>query len=131
MWRAGSGGIQQSERKPNVTDSSISSSHPGWCDPRFCRESDIDVHHRSAPTVLPLVDHVWRLSLLRCDEAVEHGGLELGEPELHAVLSDARVSHPVVQVSMLVDEVPEVCAALMRQYHRAQMLTAAQKRAAS
>jgi hypothetical protein len=35
----------------------MQSIHPGWCDPRYCRFTDIDVQHRPMPTLLTTCDH--------------------------------------------------------------------------
>jgi hypothetical protein len=42
--------------------------HPGWCDPRYCRVTDIDIQHRSMPTLPTTCDHEWWFTLARADE---------------------------------------------------------------
>ncbi|MDQ2790178.1 MAG: hypothetical protein M3Y73_10855, partial [Actinomycetota bacterium] len=44
--------------------------HPGWCDPRYCRFTDIDIQHRSTPTLLSTCEHKWWFTLARADEWV-------------------------------------------------------------
>jgi hypothetical protein len=46
----------------------MQSAHPGWCDPRYWRFTDIDVQHRSTPTLLTTCDHEWWFTLVRADE---------------------------------------------------------------
>jgi hypothetical protein len=54
--------------------------HPGWCDQRYCRFTDIDVQHRSTPALLTTRDHEWLFTLARVDEwahPTQHGDTEL------------------------------------------------------
>lgn len=54
--------------------------HPGWCDPRHCCFTDIDIQHRSTPTLLTTLDHEWWFTLARADgwdHPQQHGHTEL------------------------------------------------------
>lgn len=58
----------------------MQSVHPAWCDPRYCRFTDVDVQHRSTPTLLTSCDDEWWFTLARADEWAHperHGDTEL------------------------------------------------------
>lgn len=70
--------------------------HPGWCDPRYCRLTDIDVQHRSMPTLLTTCDHEWWFTLARADEWAhpeQHGDTELLIDVHNTVLRAPDVQH--------------------------------------
>ena len=70
--------------------------HPGWCDPRYCSFTDIDVQHRSTPTLLSTCEHEWWFTLARADEWAhidQHGDTELLIDVHNTVLRVPDVQH--------------------------------------
>ena len=69
----------------------MQSVHPGWCDPRYCRFTDIDVQHRSTPTLLTTRDHEWWFTLARADEWTHlgHAGPVAGRVGHHPLVKSA------------------------------------------
>lgn len=98
----------------------MQSVHPGWCDPRYCRFTDIDVQHRSTPTLLTTCDHEWWFTLARADEWAhpeQHGDTEL-LIDVHNII--LRVPH--VQHALRADEIESYANRLLIERHRAQLL---------
>jgi len=84
--------------------------HPGWCDPRYCRFTDIDVQHRSTPTLLTTCDHEWWFTLARADDWAhpqQYGGTELldripappGDPHLHHRIPVSRRAYAAGEIT--------------------------------
>lgn len=98
----------------------MQSVHPGWCDPRYCRFTDIDVQHRSTPTLLTTCDHEWWFTLARADEGAhpeQHGDTELLIDVRNTIL---RV--PDVQHTLRAAEIESYTNRLLIERHRAQLL---------
>jgi hypothetical protein len=96
--------------------------HPGWCDQRYCRFTDIDVQHRSTPTLLTTRDHEWLFTLARVDEwahPTQHGDTEL-LIDVHNII--LRV--PDVRHVLGADEIESYANRLLIERHRAQFLGA-------
>jgi hypothetical protein len=96
--------------------------HPGWCDPRRCCFTDIDIQHRSTPTLLTTCDHEWWFTLARADEwghPEQHGDTELLIDVHNTIL---RLPH--VQHVLRVDEIESYTKRLLIERHRAQFLGA-------
>lgn len=98
------------------------STHPGWCDPRYCRFTDIDIQHRSTPTLLSSCDHQWWFTLARADEWAhpqQHGDTELLIDVRNTIL---RV--PDVQHVLRAEEIESFTNRLLTERHRAVFLGA-------
>jgi len=96
--------------------------HPGWCDPRYCCFTDIDVQHRSTPTLLSTCDHEWWFTLARADEWAhpeQHRDTELLIDVHNTVL---RV--PDVQHVLRAQEIGSYANRLLVEQRRAQFLGA-------
>jgi hypothetical protein len=94
--------------------------HPGWCDPRYCCVTDIDIQHRSTPTLLNTSDHAWWFTLARADEWAhpqQHGDTEL-LIDVHNTILRA----PDVQHVLQVQEIESYATRLLTERHRAQFL---------
>ncbi len=94
--------------------------HPGWCDPRYCRFTDVDVQHCSTPTLLTTCDHEWWFTLTRADEWAhpqQHGDTELLIDVRNTIL---RV--PDVQHLLRAHEIESYVNRLLIEHHRAQVL---------
>jgi hypothetical protein len=90
--------------------------HPGWCDPRYCRFTDIDIQHRSTPTLLSTCDHEWWFTLARADEWAHpqrHGDTEL-LIDVHNTILRA----PDVQHVLRAQEIESYASRLLTERHR-------------
>lgn len=95
--------------------------HPGWCDLRYCRVTDMDVQHRSTPTLLTTSDHEWWFTLARADAWArphQHGDTELLIDVHHTM---TRV--PDVQHLLRADEIESYANRLLIEHHRARFLS--------
>jgi hypothetical protein len=101
----------------------MQSVHPGWCDPRYCRVTDIDVQHRSTPTLLTTYDHEWWFTLARADGWAAHPEAH-GDTELLIDVHNTTLSLPDVQHVLRVDEIESYANRLLIECHRAQFLGA-------
>lgn len=100
----------------------MQSTHPGWCDPRYCRYTDIDTQHRSTPTLLSTRDHEWWFTLARADEwAHPH---QHGDTELLIDVHDTILHVPHVQHVLRAQEIESYANRLLTERYRAQFLGA-------
>ncbi|PZS22941.1 MAG: hypothetical protein DLM60_03475 [Pseudonocardiales bacterium] len=96
--------------------------HPGWCDPRYCRFTDIDIQHRSTPTLLSTCEHKWWFTLARADEWAHpeaHGDTELLIDVHNTMLRDLDVQHV-----LRAQEIGLYARRLLTEHHRAHLLGA-------
>jgi hypothetical protein len=96
--------------------------HPGWCDPRYCYFTDIDVQHRSTPTLLTTSDHEWWFTLARADECAHSG--QHGDTELLIDVHNTMLRVPDVQHTLRAQEIGSYASRLLVEHHRAQLLGA-------
>jgi hypothetical protein len=96
--------------------------HPGWCDPRYCCFTDIDVQHRSTPTLLSTRDHQWWFTLARADEWAHPQ--QHGDTELLIDVHDTMAHVPDVQHVLRAQEIGSYVSRLLTEHHRAQLLGA-------
>ena len=97
------------------------STHPGWCDPRYCRFTDVDIQHRSTPTLVSTRDHQWWFTLARADEWTrphQHGGTT----ELLIDVHNTILRVPDVQHVLRAEEIESYANRLLIEHHRAQFL---------
>lgn len=94
--------------------------HPGWCDLHYCRFTDMDVQHRSTPTLLSTSDHEWWFTLARAD-AWAHPQ-QPGDTELLIDVHNTTTRVPDVQHLLRADEIKSYANRLLIEYHRAQFL---------
>ena len=100
----------------------MQSVHPGWCDPRYCRFTDIDVQHRSTPTLLSTCDHQWWFTLARADEWAH--SQQHGDTELLIDVHNTILRLPDVQHVLRAQEIESYANRLLVEHHRAQLLGA-------
>ena len=81
--------------------------HPGWCDPQYCRFTDIDVQHRSTPTLLSTCEH----------DSEQHG-----DTELLIDVHNTMLRVPDVQHVLRAREIGLYASRLLAERHRAQLL---------
>ena len=98
------------------------SNHPGWCDPRYCRFTDIDIQHRSTPTLLSTCDHEWWFTLARADKWAHPQRNE--DTELLIDVHDTILRAAHVQHVLRVQEIESYANRLLTELHRAQFLGA-------
>ena len=96
--------------------------HPGWCDPRYCCFTDIDVQHRSTPTLLSTCDHQWWFTLARADEWAHPQ--QHGDTELLIDVHNTILRLPDVQHVLRAQEIESYANRLLVEHHRAQLLGA-------
>ena len=96
--------------------------HPGWCDPRYCCFTDIDVQHRSTPTLLSTCDHEWWFTLARADEWAHSE--QHGDTELLIDVHNTMLCVPDVQHVLHIREIESYASRLLVERHRAQLLGA-------
>lgn len=96
--------------------------HPSWCDPRYCRFTDIDVQHRSTPTLLTTRDHEWWFTLARVDEWVHP--TQHGDTELLIDVHNTILRVPDVQHALRTEDIESYTNRLLIERHRAQFLGA-------
>jgi hypothetical protein len=101
--------------------------HPGWCDPQYCCFTDIDVQHRSTPTLLSTCDHEWWFTLARADEWA-HPNEEHGDTELLIDVHNTFLRVPDVQHVLRAREIESYANRLLTEHHRAQLLGASARR---
>ncbi len=91
----------------------MQSAHPGWCDPRYWRFTDIDVQHRSTPTLLTTCDHEWWFTLVRADEWTDlrHADPAAGRVGHHP-LGKSTAGELDVEVVALAGHVRVACGAI-------------------
>lgn len=100
----------------------MQSVHPAWCDPRYCCFTDIDVQHRSTPTLLTTCDHEWWFTLASASQwehPEQHGPTELLIDVHNTMLRVPRVQHV-----LRADEVESYVNRLLIEHHRARFLDA-------
>ena len=100
----------------------MQSVHPGWCDPRYCCFTDVDVQHRSTSVLLTTCDHEWWFTLARANQWAHPerpGDTELLIDVHNTILRDPRVQHV-----LRADEVMSFVRRLLTEYHRAKFLDA-------
>lgn len=98
----------------------MQSVHPGWCDSRYCRFTDIDVQHRSTPTLLITCDHEWSwFTLARADEGAHSE--QHGDTELLIDVHNTILRVPDVQHVLRADEIESYTNRLLIERHRAQL----------
>ncbi|MDQ2883028.1 MAG: hypothetical protein M3Y48_18095 [Actinomycetota bacterium] len=93
--------------------------HPVWCDPGYCYVTDIDVQHRSTPTLLSTCEHKWWFTLARADEwthAEAHG-----DTELLIDVHNTMLRVPDVQHVLRAQEIGLYARRLLVEHHRAQL----------
>ncbi len=98
------------------------STHPGWCDPRYCRFTDIDIQHRSTPTLLSTHDHEWWFTLARAD-AWAHPQ-QHADTELLIDVHNTMLRVPDVQHVLRAHEIESYASRLLTERYRAQFLGA-------
>jgi hypothetical protein len=98
----------------------MQSVHPGWCDPRYCCFTDIDVQHRSTPTLLTTRDHAWWFTLARADEWAHPK--QQGDTELLIDVHSTLLRVPHVQHVLRTDEIESYANRLLTERRRAQLL---------
>jgi hypothetical protein len=96
--------------------------HPGWCDPRYCCFTNIDVQHRSTPTLLSICDHEWWFTLARADEWARPE--QHGDTELLIDVHNTILRGPDVQHVLRAQEIESYASRLLVERHRAQLLGA-------
>lgn len=94
--------------------------HPGWCDLRYCRFTDVDVQHRSTPTLLTTSDHEWRFTLARADPWTHPH--QHGDTELLIDVHNTVMRVPDVQHLLRAGEIKSYANRLLIEHHRAQFL---------
>lgn len=94
--------------------------HPGWCDPRHCHFTDIDVQHRSTPTLLTTCDHEWWFTLARADQWAHPE--RLGDTELLIDVHNTILDVPDVQHLLRADEIESYANRLLIEHHRSLFL---------
>jgi hypothetical protein len=102
--------------------------HPGWCDPRYCCFTDIDVQHRSTPTLLSTCDHEWWFTLARADEWARPE--QHGDTELLIDVHNTMLRVPDVQHVLRAQEIESYASRLLVECHRARLLGASVLQAA-
>ena len=100
----------------------MQSVHPGWCDPRHCCFTDIDVQHRSTPTLLTTCDHEWWFTLARASQWADPE--RQADTELLIDVHGTMQRVPQVQHVLRADEVKAYVNRLLIEQHRAQFLDA-------
>jgi hypothetical protein len=96
--------------------------HPGWCDPRYCCFTDIDVQRRSTPTLLSTCAHEWWFTLARADEWAHPE--QHGDTELLIDVHNTLLRVPDVQHVLRAQEIESYASRLLAERHRAQLLGA-------
>ncbi len=94
--------------------------HPGWCDPRYCSFTDIDVQHRSTPTLLSTCEHEWWFTLARADEWAHID--QHGNTELLIDVHNTMLRVPDVQHVLRAQEIGLYASRLLVERQRAQLL---------
>lgn len=100
----------------------MQSVHPGWCDPHHCRFTDIDIQHRSTPTLLTTCDQDWWFTLARASRWDHPEGC--ADTELLIDVHNRVLRVPQVQHVLRADEVASYVNRLLTEHHRAQFLDA-------
>jgi len=98
----------------------MQSCHPGWCDPRYWRFTDIDIQHRSMPTLLTTCDDEWWFTLARADEWAHAD--QQGDTALLIDVHNTLLRLPHVQHVLRADEIESYANRLLTERHRAQLL---------
>lgn len=96
--------------------------HPGWCEPRYCRFTDVDIQHRSTPTPLTTCNHQWWFSLVRADQGEHHQ--QYGNTELLIDVHNTVLRVPDARHLLRVEEIESYAKRLQIELHRAQFLGA-------
>jgi hypothetical protein len=91
----------------------MQSVHPGWCDRRYCRFTDIDVQHRSTLTLLTTRDDEWWFILARADEWTDLGHADpvAGRIEHHPLFKSI-AGELDVEIVALAGHVRAACGAI-------------------
>jgi hypothetical protein len=98
----------------------MQSTHPGWCDPRYCCFTDIDVQHRSTPTLLTTCDAEWWFTVARADEWAHPE--QYGDTELLIDVHNTLLGVPHVQHVLRTHEIESYANRLLTERRRAQLL---------